>query len=67
VVDLKPGATVAYEALARWQHPSGHVDDPRQFVQVAEDRDLIVKLDLAVIQQPCTTRAAGNETTPRCG
>jgi EAL domain-containing protein (putative c-di-GMP-specific phosphodiesterase class I) len=55
VVDLKPGATVAYEALARWQHPSGHVDDPRQFVQVAEDRDLIVKLDLAVIQQPCTT------------
>jgi EAL domain-containing protein (putative c-di-GMP-specific phosphodiesterase class I) len=51
VVDLNTGATIAYEALARWQHPSGHVDDPRQFVQLAEDSDLIVELDLAVIRQ----------------
>ena len=51
MVDLNTGATAAYEALARWQHPSGHVEDPRQFVQVAEDSDLIVELDLAVIRQ----------------
>src|SRR6478752_309499 len=51
VVDLKTGKTVAYEALARWEHPSGDVDDPRQFVQIAEDSDLIIELDLAVIRQ----------------
>ena len=51
VVDLATGETVAFEALARWEHPSGTVDDPRQFVPAAEDSDLIIELDLAVITQ----------------
>ena len=64
VVDLTTGETVAYEALARWQHPSGDVDDPRQFVQVAEDSDLIVELDLEVIRQALSDLSRWQRTTP---
>lgn len=51
VVDLTSGRLVALEALARWEHPNGGVDDPRRFIPAAEDRDLITELDLAVIRR----------------
>jgi EAL domain-containing protein (putative c-di-GMP-specific phosphodiesterase class I) len=50
VVDLRTGETLGFEALARWEHPVRGVDDPRRFVPVAEDSDLIIELDLAVIR-----------------
>ncbi len=64
VVDLNNGETVAYEALARWEHPSGAVDDPRQFVQIAEDSDLIIELDLAVIRRALRDLSRWQQVNP---
>ncbi len=51
VIDLATGEIVGFEALARWDHPNRGIEDPRRFVPVAEDSDLIVELDLAVIRR----------------
>ncbi len=51
VVDLATGATIGFEALARWEHPVRGVDNPRRFVPLAEDSDLIIDLDLAIIRR----------------
>ncbi len=53
LVDLRTGAVVALEALARWEHPTLGVLRPSAFLGVAEDTDIITDLDLAVL-----TRAA---------
>ena len=50
VIELSTGRTVGYEALARWEHPGGRVDEPDSFVPLAEDSDLIIDLDLAVMR-----------------
>jgi EAL domain-containing protein (putative c-di-GMP-specific phosphodiesterase class I) len=50
VIELSTGRTVGYEALARWEHPGGRVDEPDTFVPLAEDSDLIIDLDLAVMR-----------------
>src|SRR5664279_3922353 len=64
VVDLATGETVAFEALARWEHPCGTIDDPRQFVPAAEDSDLIIELDLAVIRQALSDLSRCLPATP---
>jgi EAL domain-containing protein (putative c-di-GMP-specific phosphodiesterase class I) len=51
VIDLQTGRTVAYEALARWHHPSGVVEAPAYFVPLAEDSDLIIELDRTILRQ----------------
>lgn len=50
VIELSTGRTVGYEALARWEHPDGQVDEPDGFVPLAEDSDLIIDLDLVVMR-----------------
>lgn len=51
VIELVTGRTVGYEALARWEHPDGQVDEPDTFVPLAEDSDLVIDLDLAVMRR----------------
>ena len=51
IIDLATGRTIGFEALARWQHPSGAMHDPSQFIPLAEDTDLIVELDLLVMRR----------------
>lgn len=50
VVELASGRLTAYEALARWTR-DGVVQDPTDFVRCAEDSDVVVDLDLAVLRQ----------------
>lgn len=64
VVNLATGDIVSLEALARWDHPSRGMDDPRRFIPVAEDSDLIVDLDLAVIRQAFADLAGWQQTHP---
>ena len=64
VVDLATGETVAFEALARWEHPCGLVEDPRRFIPMAEDSDVIIELDLAVIRQALVDLSRWHRTTP---
>lgn len=51
VVDLRTGRLHGAEALARWQHPRWGLLNPAEFVPLAEDSDLILDLDLAVLDQ----------------
>jgi len=51
IVDLATGRTVALEALARWRMPSGEVVEPVDFIPLAEESELIIELDLAVLRE----------------
>ena len=51
IVDLGDECVVGYEALVRRVHPDGRVIEPEAFLAVAEQTNLIVDLDLAVLEQ----------------
>lgn len=51
LVDLATGRLTGLEALARWEHASGALDDPSVFIPLAERTNLIVDLDRAVMRQ----------------
>jgi len=50
IVDLNTGRLTGLEALARRTYPDGRVEGPDAFVPIAEQSDLIVDLDLAVLR-----------------
>jgi diguanylate cyclase len=52
-VDLETRATVGFEALLRWRHPDGHLVSPAEFVPVAEETGLILRLGAWVLRQAC--------------
>ena len=63
VVDLATEATTGWEALARWEHPTRGLLPPGEFIPLAEDTEIIIDLDLAVLHHACTdlrTRLAGD-------
>ncbi|MFD0485568.1 EAL domain-containing protein [Kineococcus sp. GCM10028916] len=49
IVDVVTGQVQAFEALARWHHPRRGLLHPAAFIPLAEDSDLIIDLDLAVL------------------
>ncbi|RDV28990.1 ammonium transporter [Alteromonas aestuariivivens] len=49
-VDAK-GTIVSLEALVRWHHSDGTVISPGQFIQVAEEANLIIELEKLVISR----------------
>jgi len=51
LVDLQTDTVVAFEALARWQHPTLGLLAPAEFLPLAEDSDLIIDLDLAILER----------------
>ena len=61
LVNVTSGATVSYEALIRWNHPTRGVVMPDAFIPLAEETGLIVQLGEWVIRQ--ATAEAGNWPT----
>ncbi len=55
-VDLETGAVVGAEALVRWQHPERGLLAPIEFLQLAEDRGLIVPLTEWILEEACRQR-----------
>ncbi|MEV0900851.1 bifunctional diguanylate cyclase/phosphodiesterase [Actinoplanes sp. NPDC049802] len=53
IVDLRDGATVAVEALVRWDHPVRGPVSPMAFIPAAEDNGLIVELGAWVMRTAC--------------
>jgi diguanylate cyclase (GGDEF)-like protein len=53
VVSLKTGATVAFEALLRWQHPGRGLILPTEFIAVAEESGLIDSIGRWVLEDAC--------------
>ena len=52
-VRLRDGCVVGVEALVRWRHPVHGVMPPGDFIPVAEDCGLIVKIGRLVLQESC--------------
>ena len=50
VVDLRTGACVGAEALARWQRQEGGFASPAAFIPVAEEAGLIQEITIAVLR-----------------
>jgi diguanylate cyclase (GGDEF)-like protein/PAS domain S-box-containing protein len=53
IVRLDTGELVAFEALARWNHPERGAVSPTEFVPIAEDTGLIVPLGKLVLERAC--------------
>lgn len=53
IIDLRDGATVAVEALARWHRPSRGFVDTTRFIKIAEDTGLIVPIGAWVLRECC--------------
>jgi diguanylate cyclase (GGDEF)-like protein/PAS domain S-box-containing protein len=53
MIELQTGCAVAHEALLRWQHPTRGVIAPAEFIQLAEDTGLILKIGEWVLREAC--------------
>ncbi len=52
-IDATEDKLIGVEALLRWQHPSGDLVQPNDFIGVAEQSGLIVPLGFWVIEEAC--------------
>ncbi len=50
-VDLRSGAIIAYEALARWKDPVLGSVSPGEFIEIAEETSLVKVLDRLIISK----------------
>ncbi|HET9654475.1 MAG TPA: EAL domain-containing protein [Kineosporiaceae bacterium] len=57
LIDLQTGSIVAVEALLRWQHPDRGLLLPAEFVDVAEQRNLIGDIGTWVLRTACAQAA----------
>lgn len=64
VVELERERIIGYEALARWQHPSRGLLQPGEFIPLAEDSELIIDFDLAMLRQVTQVLAGWQLTDP---
>jgi EAL domain-containing protein (putative c-di-GMP-specific phosphodiesterase class I) len=57
LVELRSGAVVGFEALARWRHPSGGLVQPDQFIGKIEDARLMTEFGASIMRQACRDAA----------
>ena len=64
-VCLRTRQVTGYEALVRWNHPRRGIIGPGEFVQVAEETDLIVPLGHLVLRESCRQMAEWHARFPK--
>ena len=58
IVDATTHVMVGAEALARWTHPERGVVSPAEFIAVAEESDLIIRLGRDLLDRACADLAS---------
>jgi len=53
IVDVASGRIAAHEALVRWQHPERGLVLPAEFIQLAEETGIILKLGEWILGEAC--------------
>lgn len=61
IYDADTGRMIAVETLARWMHPRRGLVPPAEFIELAEETDLINPLGLEILRQACSCVRAWEE------
>ncbi len=65
IVDAETRATVAYEALLRWTHPTRGAISPGEFIPMAERSGLILRLGLWALEVACREASSWRDSSIR--
>jgi len=64
IVAVENGRIAGLEALVRWEHPKRGLLLPREFLSIAEETGLIVRIDHWVLREACKQARAWQERYP---
>ena len=64
ILSLKDENFLGFEALVRWKHPDRGLVSPGEFIPVAEETGLIIKMDRWVLKQACKQVLAWQQEIP---
>ena len=64
IVSVADGRVAGVEALIRWQHPERGLLSPAEFIPLAEESGLIVRVGTWVLEEACHQSARWHETHP---
>ncbi len=64
IVDLASGRPVAFEALARWNHPRHGIISPLEFIPLAEEAGYMPAIGRAIMGEACRQMRVWQEELP---